>query len=146
MAAEQRRCTLVTGPANSGKSRWAEVLAQRSGLAITYLATGPLLPEDASWQQRLARHRQRRPAQWITREVGLELAEAISAASAHQLLLVDSLGTWVVAALGDSSRDWELRQTALLGAIRTARGPLILVGEETGWGVSPATAIGGLFR
>ena len=68
---------LVSGPSRSGKSRWAEHLADRSGLAVTYLATGADRPGDRAWQQRVLLHRQRRPAHWTTLEVGGELEAAL---------------------------------------------------------------------
>ena len=68
---------LVSGPSRSGKSRWAEHLADRSGLPVTYLATGANRPGDAAWQQRLRLHRQRRPDHWTTLEVGGELETAL---------------------------------------------------------------------
>ncbi|MEB3173235.1 MAG: bifunctional adenosylcobinamide kinase/adenosylcobinamide-phosphate guanylyltransferase [Cyanobacteriota bacterium] len=146
VVADQPRCTLVTGAASSGKSRWAEVLAQRSGLQVCYFATGPDLPGDSDWNARLQRHRQRRPPYWITREVGGELATALQGCRVGQLALVDSLGTWVAEGLELDSGHWAQRVDVLLAAIGLCPVPLILVGEECGWGVSPPTPIGGLFR
>ena len=53
---------LITGPSRGGKSEWAEqwLLSQAVGLEVCYLATGPRLPDDIAWQQRLELHRQRR--------------------------------------------------------------------------------------
>ncbi len=138
--------TLVSGPASSGKSRWAEHLAQVSGRTVIYLATGPLLPEDPSWQERLERHRQRRPAGWECREVGGALASALETLRADHLALVDSLGTWVAAHLESEEEDWQHTRGALFAAIEHCPASLVLVAEETGWGVVPPTAGGGLFR
>ena len=68
---------LVSGPSRSGKSRWAEHLADRSGLSVAYLATGADRPGDRAWQQRVLLHRQRRPPHWATLEVGGELEAAL---------------------------------------------------------------------
>ena len=68
---------LVSGPSRSGKSRWAEHLADRSGLPVTYLATGADRPGDLAWQQRVLLHRQRRPSHWTTLEVGGDLEAAL---------------------------------------------------------------------
>jgi adenosylcobinamide kinase / adenosylcobinamide-phosphate guanylyltransferase len=138
--------TLVSGPSRGGKSRWAEHLAARSGLAVVYLATGPSLPDDPSWQERLQRHRQRRPPQWGCREVGGELAVALAELEPAQLGLVDSLGTWVAAHLDLGPEAWALLCTDLITAIRRCRAPLVVVCEETGWGVVPSTAAGSRFR
>jgi len=140
------RLTLVSGPARSGKSRWAEHLAQRSGLAVVYIATGPLLPEDPAWQARLALHRSRRPPEWRSLEVEGCLAGALSDLSDGELALVDSLGTWVAAHLDHEREAWQGLCDELLQAMQRCGCPLLLVCEETGWGVVPATATGGRFR
>lgn len=146
--AERPPCglTLVSGPSRSGKSRWAEHLAAGSGLPVLYLATGPLLPEDVGWQQRLALHRQHRPPGWPTWEVEGALAEALDRVPAGRFVLIDSLGTWLGHHLALEPADWEQRQGELLAALRRCASPQLVVGEETGWGVVPATAIGGRFR
>ncbi|MBM5820961.1 MAG: bifunctional adenosylcobinamide kinase/adenosylcobinamide-phosphate guanylyltransferase [Cyanobacteria bacterium K_Offshore_surface_m2_011] len=140
------RLTLVSGPSRGGKSRWAEHLADASGLTVIYLATGPSLPDDDAWQERLRRHRLRRPPAWGCREVGGELAAALGRLQDGQLGLVDSLGTWVAAHLELEAPDWRLRCDELLSAIGTCPAPLVVVCEETGWGVVPATASGSRFR
>jgi adenosylcobinamide kinase/adenosylcobinamide-phosphate guanylyltransferase len=148
MAADDRTpgLTLVSGPASSGKSRWAEHLAHRSGKAVVVLATGPNLPEDASWQRRLERHRQRRPSTWRTLEVGGDLTSSLCHLQTEELALVDSLGTWVAAHLERESADWHDLVVALLETLQQRRAPVVLVSEETGWGVVPSTAVGGRFR
>lgn len=140
------RLTLVSGPSRGGKSRWAEHLAGASGLAVIYLATGPCLPDDEAWQERLRRHRLRRPPAWGCREVGGELAAELGRLLDGQLGLVDSLGTWVAAHLELEEPDWRHRCDELLGAIGACPAPLVVVCEETGWGVVPATAAGSRFR
>jgi len=143
---EPCRCTLVTGPASSGKSLFAEQLAMAAGQPVTYLATGPQLPDDRDWQERLQRHRQRRPVTWNCVEVEQDLAAALLRCPAGQLALVDSLGTWVAAALDLDGDSWTWRCRELLEGIQRSEANLILVAEEASWGVVPATAIGGLFR
>jgi adenosylcobinamide kinase/adenosylcobinamide-phosphate guanylyltransferase len=140
------RLALVSGPAGSGKSRWAEHLAATSGLAVTYFATGPLLPDDPSWQRRLERHRRRRPAHWGTREVGPRLAEALRLLGEGELGLVDSLGTWVAAHLELEREAWDRSCDELVRCIARCRAPLVVVCEEVGWGVVPPTPAGHRFR
>ncbi|MFM7641125.1 MAG: bifunctional adenosylcobinamide kinase/adenosylcobinamide-phosphate guanylyltransferase [Cyanobium sp.] len=137
---------MVSGPAASGKSRWAEHLAHGSGKAVVVLATGPDLPDDSSWQERLARHRQRRPSSWSTWEVAGELNEALRSLSEDQVALVDSLGTWVAAHLETESQLWREHVATLVESLKLSRCRAILVSEETGWGVVPMTAAGGRFR
>lgn len=138
--------TLICGPSGGGKSRWAEHLATCSGRSVVYLATGPLLPEDADWQRRLDRHRRRRPADWICREVEGNLVAELAILGGDQLGLVDSLGTWVAAWLESGETEWQSRSWDLIRALAVCSVPVLLVCEEVGWGVVPTTAEGGRFR
>lgn len=137
---------MISGPSGGGKSRWAEHLAAGSGLNVVYIATGPLLPEDQGWQERLRRHRQRRPPHWLCREVESALEQTLTELQEGQIALVDSLGSWVAAQLGLGSEAWEQRCGLLEHALLSAPVPVLLVCEETGWGVVPASAAGGIFR
>ena len=139
---------LVLGPARSGKSRWAEHLAATSGLEVVYVATGPSRPGDDAWQQRLQRHRERRPADWQTLELPnpSDLLAGLIALSGRQLALVDSLGSWVAGALDLEATAWHRLCDQLIAGLDQLACPLVLVSEQTGWGVVPPTAIGGLFR
>ena len=138
--------TVVTGPARSGKSRWAEHLAQVSGLEITYVATGGSGIGDPLWEARLALHRQRRPSAWGCQEVGFALADCLSTLGDHSLALVDSLGSWVAHGLELDAVTWEQHCQRLLTTMESCQGTVIVVSEQAGWGVVPPTAIGGLFR
>jgi adenosylcobinamide kinase/adenosylcobinamide-phosphate guanylyltransferase len=57
---------LVLGGARSGKSRFAQELALGQDLPVTYVASA--VPLDAEMEQRIARHREDRPAAWETVE------------------------------------------------------------------------------
>ncbi|TAD78193.1 MAG: bifunctional adenosylcobinamide kinase/adenosylcobinamide-phosphate guanylyltransferase [Oscillatoriales cyanobacterium] len=141
--------TVVTGPARSGKSEWAERLAARSQQPVIYIATSQLDPSDREWADRVAQHRQRRPPHWQSWDVPIDLPTALLAAPADACLLVDSLGTWVANWLDRPAEDWQAISQALVKAIAhscSRQITLILVAEETGWGVVPAYPSGRLFR
>lgn len=147
--------TLITGPARSGKSEWAEQLAQNvarsQGQTVVYIATAQTNPEDTEWEARIEKHRQRRPVHWQCQEVPVELAEAIAQSSttrAHppHCLLVDSLGTWLANLIEQDDSAWAATEQQLLAAISATKTDVILVAEETGWGVVPAYALGRRFR
>ena len=143
---EQRQLILVTGAARCGKSEWAETLAHRSNKAVTYIATATIDPTDPEWQARIALHQQRRPATWQTTSAIEDLASIINQASASDCLLVDSLGTWVANLLERSDLEWKNLTQELLGELSTSLAAIVLVAEETGWGVVPAYPSGRLFR
>ncbi len=136
---------LVTGPARSGKSVWAETLAQQAS-KVTYIATARVDANDPEWSDRITAHIDRRPCHWRTQEVPLELPNTIAQATADTCLLVDSLGTWLANCLDDSEDIWQNRCRSLLEALEQTAARTILVAEETGWGVVPAYPLGRQFR
>jgi adenosylcobinamide kinase / adenosylcobinamide-phosphate guanylyltransferase len=137
---------LVTGAARCGKSEWAETLAIASGKAVTYIATATVDPTDTEWQARIDRHQQRRPDTWQTIAAVEDLARQIARAEPTQCLLIDSLGTWVANLLDRSDAEWEMLTQELLGVLPASLGTIVMVAEETGWGVVPAYPSGRLFR
>ncbi len=141
---------LVTGPARSGKSEWAEGLAQQKATQkhqqIVYIATAQTYPDDADWQARITKHRQRRPAQWQCEEVPINLAAAIAHHDQTHCLLIDSLGTWLANLIDQEAETWEITQQQLISVLDQTAAEVILVAEETGWGVVPAYELGRTFR
>jgi adenosylcobinamide kinase/adenosylcobinamide-phosphate guanylyltransferase len=86
-----------------------------------------------------------------------DLADIVAAAPARTTLLVDSLGTWLAGHLLDLEalveRDsvqafarLESLADPLLVQLTAARANVVIVAEETGWGLVPPTAQGRLFR
>lgn len=137
---------LVTGPSRSGKSEWAEQLAAHSNRKVTYVATAYIDPDDRDWQARIAQHQQRRPSDWTTQEVPRALSATIRAATVADCLLIDSLGTWVTNLLEKDEAAWQAVVEDVLLSLSQTKATVILVAEETGWGVVPAYPIGRLFR
>lgn len=141
-----RQIILVTGPARSGKSELAETMAADSGKSVIYVATGEVNQADREWQNRIERHKNRRPPQWKTVEVLRDLSAVIRSTDRSNCLLIDSLGTWTANLLEQEATVWEQTQQDLLASLHSAIADVILVGEETGWGVVPAYPAGRLFR
>ena len=136
---------LVSGPSRGGKSRWAESLLKDCP-KVTYVATSAPRPNDPSWQARLELHKTRRPRSWNLLETTDQLPEDLSRLSSDQALLIDALGGFVASCLELDPILWDQRCQALIQAITAHAEQVVVVIEETGWGVVPATAIGGLFR
>ncbi|MEG4224966.1 bifunctional adenosylcobinamide kinase/adenosylcobinamide-phosphate guanylyltransferase [Microcoleus sp. N9_B2] len=137
---------LVTGPARSGKSEWAETLAADSGKQVIYVATGLVDEADLEWVRRLEQHRNRRPVNWKTLEVPIALPKVVRAGQPSDCLLIDSLGTWTANLLEQEAAVWATTQQDLLASLKSTAADVIFVGEETGWGVVPAYPAGRLFR
>jgi adenosylcobinamide kinase / adenosylcobinamide-phosphate guanylyltransferase len=137
--------TLVLGGARSGKSRYAENLAAASKKQVIYVATGQAL--DDEMKNRIAKHRQDRPAHWQTVEEPVCLAEVLAAnAKPEQCLLVDCLTLWLTNILfdkhGQVQEDVFTTQTqALIEVLPQLDGEIILVSNEVGQGVVPMAAM-----
>ena len=151
--------TLVTGGARSGKSRFAEALAERSGLPVVYLAT--MEPGDDELRERVERHRARRPSAWETIEEPLEVVAALERIDRGALVLLDCATLWITNLLVRTIDDfdaapadtWEqaiAECVALAGELverQSGRtGPLVAVTNEVGLGVVPETRSGRYFR
>lgn len=137
---------LVTGPARSGKSEWAETLAKQSGKLVIYVATGRENPDDPGWQQRIFKHRTRRPQNWVNLEVPTELATTLADVKPNTCVLVDSLGTWTANLLEQDDIQWLDTVAEFLETLQLVAADTIFVAEETGWGVVPAYPSGQKFR
>jgi adenosylcobinamide kinase / adenosylcobinamide-phosphate guanylyltransferase len=138
---------LITGPSRSGKSEWAEALAQRTPQPITYIATAVHNLDDPEWEARIAQHKQRRPKSWKVLELNQELISYLQQQQdATSCVLIDSLGTWLASWLGESEEGWEAIANAFTEATTHYQGTVILVSEEVGWGIVPAYPMGRLFR
>jgi adenosylcobinamide kinase/adenosylcobinamide-phosphate guanylyltransferase len=129
--------TLVLGGARSGKSAVAEGLAA-ADVDVTYVATVHV-DGDVDLADRVARHRSRRPPHWTTIEGNDDLVSVL--ATARGTVLIDSLGPWLAASAG-MNPDTERLCTAL----RQRDGDTIIVSDEVGMGVHPATQLGREFR
>ncbi|XTZ11190.1 MAG: bifunctional adenosylcobinamide kinase/adenosylcobinamide-phosphate guanylyltransferase [cyanobacterium endosymbiont of Rhopalodia yunnanensis] len=143
---QNQQIILVTGPTRSGKSEWAETLATKSKKPVIYIATALENTQDQEWLERITRHRERRPPHWETRWVPYNLSVILETVTPPHCLLIDSLGTWVANCLEQDSLTWIETMDQFFKRLETTRVDVILVAEETGWGVVPAFPLGRTFR
>jgi adenosylcobinamide kinase / adenosylcobinamide-phosphate guanylyltransferase len=143
---------LILGGQKSGKTRAALARAaawlDSAGHEAVLVATAQA--HDAEMAERIARHRADRAATvpgMVTREEPCELAHAVATLCAPQrLVVVDCLTLWLtqqvmpVGLQAPAAEDIEDTIEALVQAVRDARGPLILVSNEIGLGLSPLGA------
>jgi adenosylcobinamide kinase/adenosylcobinamide-phosphate guanylyltransferase len=138
------RSALILGGARSGKSRFAQGMVEMAAEERVFVATAQAFDDEMS--ERIARHRTDRDGSWRTHETSLELAEAIeSEVAPARAVLVDCLTLWL-SNLMLAGREPENETDRLLAAIAAARGPLVLVSNEVGQGIVPATVLGRTFR
>ncbi len=137
--------TLVLGGARSGKSALAERLAEASGLAPAYLATGRAF--DAEMEARIGEHRERRGNGWRTVETPLDLVAAIGReAGPEHVVLVDCLTLWLTNLMMEG-RPVAAECHALADCLAARLpGPVILVSNEVGLGIVPENEMARDFR
>ena len=138
------RSLLVLGGARSGKSAFAQAVAEGSGLDLLFVATAQAL--DADMTTRISRHAAARPPRWALVEEPLALDRVIAREGAPgRFLLVDCATLWLSNQMG-AGADLQAESRALAAAVAAARGPIAVVSNEVGQGVVPATSAGRTFR
>jgi len=148
--------TLILGGARSGKSTFAERLANDTCAPVTYLAAADA--QDEEMRERIAIHQERRPAGWNTFEgYPCEICDAVS--KVKGVLLLDCLTLWLTRLFieGDtaenaSEKDWQFRESEIrelackLFSLPPTGTHLIIVSNEVGSGLVPSYKMGRRFR
>src|SRR5215217_4275647 len=139
---------LFTGGARSGKSTRAEQYAARLNAPVVYLATAQA--GDDEMRDRIARHQERRPADWQTLEAPTAVAAALAALEAKTVVLLDCLSLLVSNLLLAHEDDPEpvIAQEidALLAIVPERNLTLVIVTNEVGMGIVPAYPLGRVYR
>jgi adenosyl cobinamide kinase/adenosyl cobinamide phosphate guanylyltransferase len=134
---------MLLGGARSGKSTLAVQLA---GESATFVATGT--DGDEEMAERIRRHRAERPAGWTTIEEPLALGAALGSVAREETAVVDCLSLWVSnlveADWGDTAIEQEAAAVAQQAAARL--GLTVVVSNEVGLGIVPATPLGRRYR
>jgi adenosylcobinamide kinase / adenosylcobinamide-phosphate guanylyltransferase len=137
------RLSLVLGGARSGKSAFAESLIRASPPPWIYVATAEAL--DAEMVERVAKHRARRDARWLTIEAPHQLAAALAEAPADAPLLVDCLTFWLSNRLL-AGADLHAEIDVVVDALRSRNAVTVAVSSEVGLGIVPENALARAFR
>src|SRR5450432_168455 len=151
---------LILGGARSGKSTFAEQLAQRSGRSVAFIATATISDDDM--RLRIERHGAARPADWLTIEEPLDLAHAVQqATSQSDVIVLDCITLWVSnwlftqETIDDASPVTSPYYDAALAEIDKllitfnaldSQKTLIVVTNEVGLGIVPSYTLGRIYR
>jgi adenosylcobinamide kinase/adenosylcobinamide-phosphate guanylyltransferase len=146
--------TLILGGARSGKSSYAQKLAEESGRSVTFLATAQALDDEMS--VRIQKHKAERPVHWQTLEVPLDLVPQVKDIKSEAvildcitLLLSNLLMVYVKDDLVDEGLFMQAVQKEmeeLLAAIRTSKQSWTIVSNEVGLGLVPPYQMGRVYR
>jgi adenosylcobinamide kinase/adenosylcobinamide-phosphate guanylyltransferase len=139
--------TFVLGGARSGKSAYAQALAEaaaaRAGRPPVMIATAEALDDEMA--ARIAAHRRERGEAWRTVETPLDLAAAIRGLAPGEAAAVDCLTLWL-SNLMFAERDVEAATDELLAALAGTRAEIVLVSNEIGMSLVPENALARAFR
>jgi adenosylcobinamide kinase/adenosylcobinamide-phosphate guanylyltransferase len=135
---------LVLGGARSGKSRYAQTLAETSRLRPVLIATAEA--RDAEMGERIARHAAGRDACWTLVEEPVALAVALlREARKDRIVVVDCATLWLGNLLLQHNNLAAASQDLARGIAGLA-GPVIFVSNEVGCGIVPDNALARAFR
>jgi adenosylcobinamide kinase / adenosylcobinamide-phosphate guanylyltransferase len=136
--------TLLLGGARSGKSTLAVRIAHTWEPPVVFVATAVAGDEDMA--ARIARHREERPASWTCIEEPLDLGGALER-KPSAAVVVDCLTVWIANLLERRSSAETIAEAERVAALAAARErPTVVVSNEVGLGVHPATRAGREFR
>ena len=134
---------LLIGGARSGKSRLAVDLAAREAKPVVVIATGEARDEEMA--ARIEQHRSQRPPGWTTIEEPVDLEEALQAAPAEAVVIVDCLTLWVSNLIEHEMEIVDVARRAAENAAK--RGEVVVaVTNEVGSGVVPENPLGRRYR
>lgn len=150
--------TFILGGARSGKSTFAEQLAKETGEAVLYAATAEILDEEM--RERVRQHRIRRPGTWGTVECPHEAAGTIRAGlreTPYSCVLLDCLSILAsntLLSIPEDLSEAEIYETFYQKELQPLltlvsdhpETRFIIVSNEVGMGVVPATPLGRKFR
>jgi len=143
----QGSVTLVLGGVRSGKSRYAQQLAEQAS-RVVFVATAK--STDDEMRAKIERHREDRPKDWLTVEEPLELAKVLAEHEMDsEVIVVDCLTIFaanLMEAVGEDNSAFESRVEALCAALKVIQCNIVVVSNEVGSGVHPSHALGRRYR
>lgn len=135
---------LIGGGSRSGKSTYALARAREAGARLGFIATAEA--HDDEMRQRIARHREDRPADFTTVEEPLGIAGCLSDCEGKfDAVVIDCLTLWL-SNLMLAQCNLDHKFTELLKAASLSKMVIIFVTNEVGCGIVPDTELGRQFR
>ncbi|MEW6400512.1 MAG: bifunctional adenosylcobinamide kinase/adenosylcobinamide-phosphate guanylyltransferase [Chloroflexota bacterium] len=146
--------TLILGGARSGKSSYAQSVAEESGKSVTFLATAQALDEEMS--ARIKKHQAGRPAGWETLEVPRDVSSHVQQIKTDvvildcmTLLVTNLMMQFVKDDLVDEIPFTQAVQKEvddLIAGIRGQNQRWLIVSNEVGLGLVPPYQMGRVYR
>jgi len=150
------KLTFIIGGARSGKSSFAQKLAEDSGKSVTFIATAQALDDEMS--ARINKHQQERRADWGTLEIPFGVAPYLcEKPTSTGVYLLDCITLLVtnlimqctqddIADEQQSTQAVEHEMNELLVYIREHEQDWIIISNEVGQGLVPPYQMGRVYR
>jgi adenosylcobinamide kinase / adenosylcobinamide-phosphate guanylyltransferase len=148
--------TLILGGARSGKSSYAQSLAEESGASVTFIATAQALDEEMS--VRIQKHRAERPVNWDTLEIPCDIASHVSQIRSDVVIL-DCVTLLISNLLMQFVKNDLVEEVPFMSAVQKEINELIstlrlgeqekdwlIVSNEVGLGLVPPYQMGRVYR
>ncbi len=146
---KQNKKILVTGGARSGKSAFAQQMAEQLPGPRAYLATAQIL--DDEMRERVVRHQAQRGQEWqatIEEPYALDTS-LMQAASRFPVIMVDCMTIWLTNILLSNQETPGIvlqKVDQLIASLQDCTSTVIMVTNEVGLGIVPENPLARQFR
>ena len=142
----KKELVLVIGGARSGKSSWALKYAEKRYTSHLFVATARAT--DPEMEERIRLHKESRGKNWKLVEEPIDLPGVIPKhGREYDVLLIDCLTVWLNNIMFEKGTDAvNTYESSLIESIKNRPCNLIMVSNETGFGVVPDNSIARAFR
>lgn len=158
MNRQKLRRILIIGGARSGKSNYAQQLALKSPQPVLFVATAE--PGDEEMRQRIEKHKKERPSTRQTLEVTINISDRIrEEIGTVQTVIVDCISLLInnifnrhLNSRGDLNNESLVEEEvaaeidSLVDYINQVEARFIIVNNEVGMGLVPASSMSRLYR
>jgi adenosylcobinamide kinase/adenosylcobinamide-phosphate guanylyltransferase len=145
--AKGKRIFFVTGGSRSGKSAYAQRLAEGWPGRLLYIATAE--SRDEEMEKRILKHREARCGRWDTLELPLDLPLGVEKAAEYGGALVDCLTLWtsnLMERYGEDDSAIMSEADRFVSALQASSAKIVVVTGEVGLGIVPADPYTRRFR
>jgi len=144
----RNKVIFVTGGARSGKSCFAQNLANGIQGNKVFVATAEALDEEM--KARIESHQRERPPGWDTLEEAKQLSIALNNCDGkYEVILIDCVTIWISNLLVHSSfgkQEIENELKILIDSCKKIKATVIIVSNEVGSGIVPDNKLSRIFR
>ena len=146
-----KKYILILGGVRSGKSRFAQELAEKLSNKVLFIATGE--PLDEEMQARIEEHKKARPKSWQTLEIPTNIGKQLEVEIGDaEVVIIDCLTLLVSNQLGEELDYLKAEKRVLaeinelIACMDKLNASFIIVSNEVGTGLVPETRLGRLYR